>query len=177
MFHTRALFAPLLSLGLAGCAPSGGIIEPEVTVYRASDLRGQVPADADPDACFGKNETPAVIETVTVHVLDSPEQRDASGALTSGASYRTETRQEIVRERTVQWFETPCAEVFTPEFTATLQRALSVRGIYGGPISGEMDASTRRAVRVFQKGQGLDSAVLSLAVARKLGLLAVERDL
>lgn len=35
---------------------------------------------------------------------------------------------------------------------------------------------TRAAVRRYQKPQGLDSGILSLAAARKLGLVALERD-
>jgi hypothetical protein len=39
-----------------------------------------------------------------------------------------------------------------------------------------MDRSTRRAVRRFQVGEDLDSAILSMAGARKLGLIAVPRE-
>jgi peptidoglycan hydrolase-like protein with peptidoglycan-binding domain len=38
-----------------------------------------------------------------------------------------------------------------------------------------MDARTRAAVRAYQKPEGLDSGILSLAAARRLGLVAVER--
>jgi peptidoglycan hydrolase-like protein with peptidoglycan-binding domain len=39
-----------------------------------------------------------------------------------------------------------------------------------------MDNRTRAAVRRFQKPQGLDSGILSLAAARKLGLVAIKLD-
>ena len=78
----------------------------------------------------------------------------------------------VVEERRELWFETPCRSEMTPEFVASLQRALKVRGHYQGPISGEMTARTRRAIRSFQKPQGLDSAILSKAAARQLGLVA-----
>ena len=64
----------------------------------------------------------------------------------------------------------------TPEFISSVQRALDVRGFYSGALTGRMDARTLRAVRKYQAPQGLDSSVLSLAAARKLGLVALPRD-
>ena len=61
-------------------------------------------------------------------------------------------------------------------FIASLQRALGARDLYRGKISGEMDNRTRASVRRFQKPQGLDSGILSLAAARKLGLVAVKTE-
>jgi peptidoglycan hydrolase-like protein with peptidoglycan-binding domain len=53
---------------------------------------------------------------------------------------------------------------------------LAARDLYSGRINGQMDRSTRRAVRRFQVGEDLDSAILSMAGARKLGLIAVPRE-
>ena len=39
-----------------------------------------------------------------------------------------------------------------------------------------MDWATRRAIRQYQVREGLDSAILSLAAARRLGLVAVDRS-
>jgi Putative peptidoglycan binding domain len=100
----------------------------------------------------------------------------SDGSVTQPAVYKTETRQEIVRERRETWFLTPCQADMTPEFIASVQRALVARGLYRGNISGEMDAATRAAVRRYQKPQGLNSGILSTAAARKLGLVAVEKE-
>ncbi len=90
--------------------------------------------------------------------------------------YRTETRQKIVMPRIDNWFETPCANQLTPEFVATLQRALQARGLFGGSISGTYDDQTRRAMRAYQISQGgPDSPVLALSTARSLGLITAER--
>ncbi len=89
--------------------------------------------------------------------------------------YKLETRQAIVKERRELWFETPCEDQLTPDFLASLQRALKARGHYHGGITGQMDSRTRRAIRHYQAPQGLDSGILSLAAARKLGLVAVAR--
>lgn len=72
-------------------------------------------------------------------------------------------------------FEIPCADNLPADFTASLQRALSARALYSGAITGQMDANTRAAVRRYQQPDGIDSGTLSLAAARKLGLIAVER--
>lgn len=73
------------------------------------------------------------------------------------------------------WFETPCPDVLTPDFVAMLQRALAARGFYTGPATGEMDAATRAAIAAYQSKGGLMSDTLSVAAARQLGLIAVQR--
>ncbi len=133
-----------------------------------------VPPGAPADTCWGKDVSPAVIETVTEQVMLQPAEILADGTIASPAIYKTETRQAIVKERKETWFQTPCAAQQTPDFVASLQRALAARGLYRGPVTGEMDIRTRRAVRAYQKPEGLDSGILSLAAARKLGLVAVE---
>lgn len=136
----------------------------------------QAPPGAPEGSCWGKDVTPAVIETVTDRVLVQPAEVQADGTVLSEPVYRLETRQAIVRERRELWFQTPCDDQLTPDFLASLQRALKARGFYRGAISGQMDPRTRRAIRRFQAPQGLDSSILSLTAARKLGLVAVERD-
>jgi hypothetical protein len=132
------------------------------------------PPGSDPAACYGQDATPAVIETVTEQIMLQPAQISVSGEIQYPAVYKTETRQAIVRERRELWFETPCENKLTPEFVASLQRALKARGQYRGPINGEMTARTRHAIRAYQKPQGLDSAILSNAAAKQLGLIAYE---
>ena len=176
MTPIRFLLCATTLAGLSACAagPSdlGGLGEPEVT-----RLSQAAPPGAEPGTCWGKNVTPAVIETVTHQVVLQPAQVMSDGAIAQPAIYKTETRQEIVRERQEFWFQTPCTAVTTPDFIASVQRALKARGLFRGEITGEMDAQTRAAVRRFQKPEGLDSGILSLAAARKLGLVAVEGDL
>jgi len=175
MTPIRFLLCATALTGLSACAsvPSdlGGLGEPEVT-----RLNQAAPPGADPNTCWGKNVTPAIIETVTHQVMLQPAQVMSDGTIAQPAVYKTETSQEIVRQRQEFWFQTPCAGAMTPEFTASVQRALKARGLYRGEITGEMDAQTRAAVRRFQKPEGLDSGILSLAAARKLGLVAVEMD-
>lgn len=148
---------------------------PDTEVVRASDAQ-YAPPGADPDACYARTTTPAIIETVTEQVLVQPPQIGADGRVLFPAVYRTETRQNIVRERKELWFETLCDEELTVEFVSSLQRALQARGYYNGSISGKIDRPTSRAIRAYQQAHDVDSHILSLAAARLLGLKAVERE-
>jgi hypothetical protein len=158
------------ALVLSGCMELqlSGITDTSATEM---DLR---PPGAEPGACYGKEVSPAVIETVTQHVVVRAATYDDAGTLLTPAAYRTETVQKILQERADIWFKTPCSKVRVGEFTASVQRALKVRGLYHGRITGQLDGRTRRAIRKFQLPE-LDSETLSLASARRLGLVAVER--
>ncbi|WP_204115363.1 peptidoglycan-binding domain-containing protein [Shimia biformata] len=147
----------------------GAFTEPEI--IRTTTTSG--PPGAAPGSCWGRDVTPAVVETVTEQVVLQPAEVLADGTVVNPAVYRTETRQKIVKERRETWFETPCPEVMTPEFVATLQRALAARGHYRGAINSSYDKPTRAAVRRYQKPEGLDSGILSLEAAKWLGLVAV----
>lgn len=161
---------------LAGCetaavAPADKPPEPGVL-----EVTRNGPADAPEGSCWGKTVTPAVVESVVKQVQIKPAQVNPDGTVAAPPKYRTETTQEIISARRDNWFETPCADVLTPEFIASLQRALIARGFYAGEVNGVLDVSTRKAVQNFQRIAGPDSSVLSLASARQLGLIAVPRD-
>lgn len=168
MTPTPRILALALCLGLAACMPAGRqmpgpLAEPPVVA--AGDGR-----------CLSRQTTPAIIETVTEQVIVQPAVLDSDGSLRSPAAYRTVTRQRILRERREVEFETPCPEVLTAEFNASVQRALKARGYYTGPITGAMDTRTGRAIQRFQRDRGnVDTPVLSLRSARDLGLVAVPR--
>ncbi|MEO1139646.1 MAG: peptidoglycan-binding domain-containing protein [Pseudomonadota bacterium] len=167
----KLMIAVMAGLALSACDTPIAISEPEL-VQRLQTA----PPGAEPGSCWGKDISPAVVETVTEQVLLQPAEVRSDGTVAQPAVYKTETKQMIVRERRETWFETPCSVDLTQDFNASVQRALKARGHYRGPINGEMDARTRAAIRAFQKPQGLDSGILSIAAARQLGLIAVEID-
>ena len=152
-------------------APTRGDLAAEVV-----RLRSPGPPDGPEGACWAADITPAVIETVTEQVVDAPELRDAQGTLVRAASFRTMTHQRMVEERREIWFRAPCPEAMDVDFIATLQRALKARGYYLLPLTGQMDAPTRSALRRFQSERGLNSEQLSLAAARELGIVVTELD-
>lgn len=171
----------IAGLFLAGaCTPAGRALP--VAPARA-DLSAELirldrpgPPEGPEGACWASDITPMVVETVSEQIMVSPERRGPDGAVIAAASFRTETHQRIVQEREEIWFRAPCAADWTVEFVATLQRALKARGYYLLPVTGSLDPQTRDAVHRFQIDRGLDSPQLSLAAARELGIVAVDRD-
>ncbi|WP_306121248.1 MULTISPECIES: peptidoglycan-binding domain-containing protein [Roseovarius] len=164
------LIAPCALLALAACGDVSG------AGTDAVQRLDPPPPGAAPGTCWAQDTSPAVVETVTEQILVSPAEVADDGTVTRSASYRTETAQKIVQERRVTRFQVPCRAELTPEFNASVQRALKARGLYRGPINGQLDRGTRAAIRSFQKPQGFDSDILSIAGARQLGLIAVARD-
>lgn len=136
------------------------------------ESHGQGPDGAVSGSCWEKDVTPAVVETTTEQIIVEPARYTDDGTLLSPTVYSTVTRPRIVQERREIWFETPCPFQLTPTFVASLQRALTVRGHYRGPINGMITPRTMTAIRAFQKPQGLDSSILSRDAAQKLGLIS-----
>lgn len=146
-------------------------VTPEV-----AQLVDDAPPGAPAGSCWGKRIQPGIYETVTEQIMLQPAEVLADGTVLSPAIYKTETRQAVVKHRQEIWFEVPCSSLMTPSFIASVQRALQARDFYRGPITGEMDNRTRAAIRRYQQPEGLDSGILSLAAARRLGLAAVPRN-
>lgn len=169
--------AALAALGLlAGCdapAPAGPTEWHEPAIITAP---GEGPPDARPGACYGKDVTPAVIEVVTERVEVAPAQFGTDGTIIAPATYETTQTQRVVEPRREIFFEVPCPNLLTEEFIASLQRALQVRGFYDGPINGQMDDATHEAIRTFQQDQDPPTWILTMESARKLGLVAIDRD-
>lgn len=164
------------ALWLAACVPGAPPpVEAPVTAPAFDAAVVTTRPNSDVDTCWHESQRPALFETVTEQVIVAPEQRDATGALFRPATFRSETQQRELRPRQTIWFRMPCPADIGPEpsFTASLQRALKARGLYGGAVTGEMDSATQAAVRRYQAASGLDSAVLSLTAARALGLISV----
>ena len=171
VIRRRHTLPGLFGLGLAACAAPPGA-EPDIV---PAFVAAQIETDAE-GRCYGRDITPAVIETVTAQVLDQPEVRAEDGTLVSPAVFRSEIRQEITRERQVVAFETICPPDYTVEFVQTLQRALGARGYYDGEIHGHLDAATGRAIQSFQREDGPDSPLLWIGTARELGIVVLSPE-
>lgn len=173
--------APLALLGavlwLAACQPAGTPQAPGRADLSMELVRLTVPGppDSAQGACWASDVTPMVIETVTDQIMVADERRDKAGKRVSPAVFRSETRQKIVQDREQVWFRSPCPQEMTVEFIASLQRALKARGLYVLPLTGQMDAPTRAALRRFQAERGLESDRLSLGAARELGLVTTDQ--
>jgi len=150
-------YAPLILVVLLAACQSG---TQDAEVRRADATVPQFNA-ALTDACWATDRIPAETETVY-------EAADATGT--------REAREITLRAAEDRMFAVPCPDQMDTGFTASLQRALSARGLYAAAITGEYDSDTADAVRRFQAPQGLNSAVLSLQAAQQLGLVAIPRD-
>lgn len=174
--RTRAMGACMICLTLIACEmppQQSSDTAPEPGVIQATR---NGPADAAPGTCWGRTVSPAVIETIREQVQVEPAKVNPDGTIAKPPVYRSQERQRIITPRQDTWFETPCEADLTPTFISSLQRALQARGVYTDAITGVLDDPTRKAIQTFQRIDGPDSSVLSLAMARQLGLIAVERD-
>lgn len=171
-----------LVLALSGCGTTGIPDRPAVSaiIPAGNLLAGELVRSGRPvtgaGECWAGDLIPAVIETVTEQIEIAPARPASGGKPAVPASYQSRVQQRILSDRSDVWFLVPCPEQLTPDTVASLQRALKVRGLYRGAVTGGMDAATATAVRRFQAPQGLDSQKLSLAAARQLGLVAYARE-
>jgi hypothetical protein len=173
---TRIAF--LAALALVACAPRPDVARPltddlaRETVVRS----GETPPKDPEGACWASESLPAVYQTVTQQTLVSPEVRDGEGNVVSPASYRSVSKLSQINPARDIWFRTPCPQEMSLSFVATLQRALKARGYYMAEVTGTLDAATSEALRRYQAERGLDSAQLSLAAAKGLGLATTALD-
>ena len=168
-------FALVSALVLAGCqaTPTGrGDGGEEVVI---TDF-AEAPPGARAGACYGKDVTPAVIEQVTERALVQEPQFGPEGNVITPARYEEHTTSQVVQGREEIYFETPCPPRWTPDFIASVQRALSARGLYAGAPDGVLSPATRQAIRAFQISRGLNSGILSTESARALGLVEVDLE-
>jgi hypothetical protein len=170
------VFLGAAALALAACQP---VDAPEalreVPLGAPLPQFAERPADAAPESCWAKEEIPAEVRIVEETVVLEPPGLAPDGTLRAEPLTRTERREDVIAPARTTWFETPCPEEMTAAFIASLQRALAVRGVHDGPVTGRLDASTEAAIRTWQAPLGIDSATLSLAAARRLGLAPVAR--
>ncbi|MQY43397.1 peptidoglycan-binding protein [Epibacterium sp. SM1969] len=154
------------------CSACTATLPPGQTVRSAAV---KAPPGAAAGTCWDTEIIPARIATLTQQEIISPAQTDANGLVVEPAVVRTVTRQVVTQPRQERWFETLCPAELSPDLLASLQRALSARGHYSGPVTGQRDRATKDAILKYQRRQGLESGTLSLENARKLGLISVAR--
>ena len=72
--------------------------------------------------------------------------------------------------RTV-WTSVLCDVNTTPDVVRRLQTALKGAGHYGGPIDGIIGSQTRGGIKSYQAAQGVNSDILTIESATKLGII------
>ena len=156
MIH-RTSASLLLMLGLMACQPGAQPVSPPQPANLGKDIvvEGKTPAPVVEGECWEKS---------------------AARLVPPGTAAKPATDADQTAKPATIRVRVPCAEVMTPEFIASLQRALQARGLYRGAVTGTMDTATQDAVRRYQRALGLDLPVLTLASAQSLGLVPVALD-
>lgn len=144
---TARMIRPLFLCSILALAACQGGPTPEAPAranLAGELLRRSQPGSppAPPGTCWASDVIPAVIETVTEQFTARPAILAPDGSVQTPAIYRTVTQQKIVKDRETVWFRTPCPEVMTADFIATLQRALKARGYYLLSLTGQLDPPT-----------------------------------
>lgn len=157
---------------VAGCMAAGPPMpEVEIRPTLAGELGDAPPAGAP--GCYHSIEMrPMKFGTVKRAVEVRAAVVDpASGKVLEPALYEERDFSAVVDAGESLSFETLCPRDLTPDFVATVQRALKARGLYRGAVSGVMDGATRTALRAYQKPRGLDADTLSRRAAMEMGLV------
>jgi hypothetical protein len=131
-------------------------------------------APAPVGSCTAREIVPAEYRYVMGQVQVVQAERAQDGSIINPPVYRQQPVPKLVKPREEITFPAPCPAQMTPDFIATVQRALFARGYYAGRINAGMDPATREAILRYQRRQGLNSAQLSLEAARALGVSAVD---
>ncbi len=169
-------YIPALCAAFAVCActmPGSVTRAPEQPLDAAPFSR---PDGAAEGTCWDKTDRPAVERTVTENVIVQPAEISSSGQVLRPPVTRVQTRQVLLQDRQITWYEVVCDSDLTPAFVEDVQRALSLRGFYRGTPNGTLDAATRGAIRRYQTAEALqlsDPGRLTVEAARKLGLRAI----
>ena len=158
---------------LSNCAPQPDTAPPpSPSASGPMFAAGEIETDAN-GRCFTRTIEPTATRIIEEQIIVAPEVRAADGTITSPAIFRNVSGPRTVTVGEGDRFETLCPPQYTPELVATLQRALKARQAYAGPITGNFDTATRTAVRAFQTERGTDSTLVSVEVARRLGVVAL----
>ncbi len=136
-------------------------------------------------------ETPAVYETVTTTVVDTPasshrveipavyktvEVRKLASAAqevreTIPAEYNTVTSKELETEGFMEWRSILCETNMTNNAVSSIQRALVARDYNPGPIDGVIGHNTIRAINAFQQDNGLPvDKYINMETVKALGI-------
>ena len=165
MHHIRAIFIWTLSpFFLPACVLS--------TSTLGENINMKTP---EQQVCRAKISQPAIYETVIEKIQTAPPKFSPTGRQIAPATYQNRVTQRVLRERDVEWFDTPCKDEVNADLIANLQRALAARGYFNGTITAMMDPDTSAALQRYQAENGLDTATLARQTVEDFGLLPMRQ--
>ena len=154
---------------LAACAAPAP--DPRDTVVLRLD---RIEAAAD-GRCYARTDAQMRTERIASTEVVRPARRDETGAVIEPRVVRSVMREVTVPVTQGQRFEAVCPPDLSSALVKSLQRALSVRGLYNGFATGTYDTATQAAVQAVQRERGLDSSLLAVETAQSFGLAPVPR--
>lgn len=151
------------------------LIEKRVLVEPASSRRVTVPASSQ------VVRRQKILEPAVTEWVDLPPRtvtRKVKKLVTPASERRlpTEARYEEVVHRVVttpghaEWRSILCEDNLTPALVREVQRQLTDRGFYAGPIDGRLGGGTDKAIRQFQTIEELPAGPLSAQTLQALGV-------
>jgi hypothetical protein len=114
-----------------------------------------------------KVRTPEKYTTIRVKKLIEPARERR---VTIPAVYKTVTKKKKVAEGYAKWVPVVCKTSLTNTMITQVQEALRDKGYYHGPIDGVWGTESKRAMRAYQRANGLPVADLSMTTMKSLGL-------
>lgn len=156
MKRSFALFFLVLIAACTGLDGFGG--PPQISRFAEAQIAPVRAENMQPDRCYAL----------------SSRTEDTATRILTGADMVAEDMLDTDPQSF--WFEALCPDALTPDLIASLQRALIARELLDGPADGQLTAATRAAVRAFQADDSVETSVLSLAAAKRLGLVPYDRD-
>ena len=86
------------------------------------------------------------------------------------AQYAEHVQRVLTTPGRAEWQPILCADNLTPALLREVQRQLSLKGFYQGPIDGRLGGGTEQAIRQFQTIEELPAGPLSALTLQALGL-------
>ena len=135
---------------------------------------GPIEAAAD-GRCYARTAPETRTETVDGIEVVRPARLGADGTVLEPRVVRSVQRDVLTPVGEGIRFEAVCPPDLSSELVKSLQRALTVRGLFAGHATGTYDRATQAAVQAVQRERGLDSNLLAVETARLFGLAPVPR--
>ena len=122
----------------------------------------------DQPASTRKITIPAEYASVTKTVEVTPASTKTTA---TPATYKTVTKTVNAAPARTVWTSVLCDVNTTPGVVRRLQTSLKKAGHYGGPIDGIIGSQTRGGIKSYQSAQGVQSDILTIDSAKKLGII------
>ncbi len=121
----------------------------------------------DTPARVDKKTIPAVTKTMRVKKLLEPARKEP---VTTAAKFKEISKRELVSASKTEWAQILCKTNANATNVTMVQKALKAAGFNPGKIDGILGSDTARAIKSFQRKNGLSVGALTYDTLRKLNV-------